>query len=209
MPPCPPVLTVTNNCDSTGRTASDLIINLLRWTNPKNFCDGSDDTRRYEIFYANTEGGTFSKIQTITNINDTTLLHQNPITKAVAGCYYVVAIDSVGNRSRPSNTVCLDNCPIYELPNAFTPNGDGDNEVFKPMKSRYISRVEFKVFNRWGQLVFETTKPELNWDGKNLKGEDLIQSTYFYSCKVFEQRLSGEVLSQKLLTGYIELVKGN
>ena len=209
VPPCPPVLTVTNNCDSTGRTASDLIINLLRWTNPKNFCDGSDDTRKYEIFYANTEGGTFSRIQTITNINDTTLLHQNPVTKAVAGCYYVVAIDSVGNKSRPSNTVCLDNCPIYELPNAFTPNGDGDNEIFKPMKSRYISRVEFKAFNRWGQLVFETANPELNWDGKNLKGEDLTQATYFYSCKVFEQRLSGEVLSQKLLTGYIELIKGN
>ncbi len=209
VPPCPPVLTVTNNCDSTGKTSVDLIINLLRWTNPKNTCLGSEDVTKYEVFYADTEGGAFSKIQTITRINDTTLLHQNPITKAVAGCYYIVAIDSVGNRSRPSNTVCLDNCPIYVLPNAFTPNGDGDNEVFKPIKSRYISKVEFKVFNRWGQLIFETNNPELNWDGKNAKGDDMTQGTYFYSCKVFEKRLIGEILSTKLLSGYIELIKGN
>ncbi len=209
VPPCPPVLTVTNACDTTGKTAADLIINLLRWTNPKNQCIGSEDVTKYEIFYADTEGASFSKIQTITNIRDTTLLHQNPITKAVAGCYYVVAFDSIGNRSRPSNTVCLDNCPIYILPNAFTPNGDGDNEVFKPIRMRYISKVEFKVFNRWGQVVFETNKPELNWDGKNTKGDDLTQGTYFYSCRVYEQRVNGEVLNPKVLSGYIELIKGN
>ena len=209
VPPCPPVLSVTNGCDSTGKTVADLIVNLLRWTNPKNNCIGSEDVTKYEILYADTEGSPFSKIQTITRINDTTLLHQNPTTRAVAGCYYVIATDSVGNRSRPSNTACLDNCPIYVLPNAFTPNADGDNDVFKPMKARYISKVEFKVFNRWGQLVFETTNPELNWDGKNAKGEDMTQGTYFYSCKVFEKRLVGDVLSPKLLSGYIELIRGN
>jgi gliding motility-associated-like protein len=209
VPPCPPVLTVTNNCDSTGKTGVDQIINLLRWTNPKNSCQGSEDVAKYEVFYADTEGGAFSKIQTITRTTDTTLLHQNLATKAVAGCYYVVAIDTVGNRSRPSNSICLDNCPIYLLPNAFTPNGDGDNEIFKPIKSRYIAKVEFKVFNRWGQLIFETDKPELNWDGKNTKGDDVTQGTYFYSCKVFEQRLSGLILNAKILSGYIELIKGN
>jgi gliding motility-associated-like protein len=208
VPPCPPVLTVTNNCDSTGKTSVDLLINQLRWTNPKNNCLGSEDVAKYEVFYADTEGGAFSRIRTVTNIRDTTLQHQNPTTKAVAGCYYVVAIDTIGNRSRPSNTICLDNCPIYSLPNAFTPNGDGDNEQFKPIKLRYISKVEFKVFNRWGQLVFETAKPELNWDGKDAKGNDLTQGTYFYSCRVYEQRVNGEVLSPKLLSGYIELIKG-
>jgi hypothetical protein len=63
--------------------------------------------------------------------------------------------------------------------------------------------------NRWGQVVFETNKPELNWDGKNLKGEDVTQGTYFYSCRVYEQRVNGEVLNPKVLSGYIELIKGN
>ena len=127
----------------------------------------------------------------------------------MAGCYYVTALDSVGNESRPSNIICLDNCPFYELPNAFTPNGDGENDKFTPrkMRIRFISRVEFKVYNRWGGLVFETNKPSLDWNGQNLSGAELAEGTYFYTCLVFEKRLTGEVLNPKILRGYIELVR--
>ncbi len=209
VPPCPPKLVITNNCDSTGRTAETAIFNLLRWTNPKNNCKGSEDLAKYTIYYANTEGGQFQKIGTITNIKDTTLSHQNVLTHSVAGCYYVTATDSIGNESPRSNVFCVDNCPFYLLPNAFTPNGDGDNEVFKPINLRFIAKVEFKVFNRWGQLVFETTDPLLNWNGKNAKGDALADGTYFYTCQVFEQRVAGAVLSGKPLNGYIELIRGN
>ena len=209
VPPCPPKLVITNNCDSTGRTAETAIFNLLRWTNPKNNCKGSDDLAKYHVYYADTEGAPFSKIATITVINDTILSHQNVINHSVAGCYYVTALDSVGNESPRSNTFCVDNCPYYLLPNAFTPNGDGDNELFKPINLRFIAKVEFKVFNRWGQLVFETDNPLLNWDGKNTTGDALADGTYFYTCKVFEQRVSGATLSSKILNGYIEMIRGN
>jgi gliding motility-associated-like protein len=207
VPPCPPVLTVTNNCDSTGRTDVTALFNLLRWTNPKNNCIGSEDVVRYNLFYASTEGGNFQQIATVSRLNDTIFNHQNPQTRAVAGCYYVTAQDSIGNISRRSNTVCMDNCPVYFLPNAFTPNNDGDNDIFKPMNLRYIAKVEFKVFNRWGGLVFETDKPNLDWKGQNLKGEDLANGTYFYTCKVFEERVAGAVLSGKAFNGYIELIR--
>ena len=207
VPPCPPVLNISNNCDTTGQADISSIINMLRWTNPTYTCKRSDDVAKYTVFYADTEGGAFSKIATINNVKDTTFIHQNPITKAVAGCYYVTASDSIGNESRRSNVICLDNCPVYILPNAFTPNSDGDNDVYKPIRSRYISKVNFKVFNRWGQLVFETENPDLNWDGKLNKGDDLNQSTYYYTCYIYEQRVNGVVLNPKILSGYIELIK--
>ena len=207
VPPCPPVLMVSNNCDSTGRTIEAAIINLLRWTNPRNNCKGSEDVVRYNIYYADTEGGAFRRITTINNINDTTFLHKDG--NKVSGCYAVTALDSIGNESRRSNVICVDNCPIYLLPNTFTPNEDKQNDLFKPINLRYIAKVDFKVFNRWGELVFQTENPLLEWNGQNLKGTDLSEGTYFYKCLVYEQRVAGIVLSPKVLSGYIELIRGN
>ncbi len=56
-------------------------------------------------------------------------IHKN--LPSFAGCYYVTAVDRSGNESRPSNTVCKDNCPYYELPNVMTPNADGKNDLFE------------------------------------------------------------------------------
>jgi gliding motility-associated-like protein len=207
VPPCPPVLTVTNNCDSTGRTTEAAIINALQWSNPRLTCRGSEDAVKYNLYYTDTEGGQYRRLITLNDINQTSYLHKEG--KKVSGCYYITALDSIGNESRRSNVVCLDNCPIYVLPNAFTPNGDGENDKFKPRNTRYISKVTFQVFNRWGQLVFETTDPQLNWDGTNQKGTDLAEGTYFYKCSVFEERVTGEVLNPKILSGYIELLRGN
>ena len=207
VPPCPPVLTVTNGCDSTGVISENDIKNKLNWTNPAKTCKGSEDAVKYNVYYADTEGGAFRRLETINDINKTNTEHKEG--NSVAGCYYVTALDSVGNESRPSNIICLDNCPFYELPNAFTPNGDGENDKFTPrkMRIRFINKVEFKVYNRWGGLVFETNKPSLDWNGQNLSGADVAEGTYFYTCLVFEKRLTGEVLNPKILRGYIELVR--
>jgi gliding motility-associated-like protein len=209
VPPCPPVLTVVNECDSTGIISESELKNRLIWTDPEKACKNSNDIIRFEVFYANTEGGKFELIETINNPNRFNTEHKNG--DAIAGCYYVRAIDSVGNQGRASNTVCVDNCPYYALPNAFTPNGDNENDLFRPVKyrTRYISKVDFKVFNRWGQMVFETSKPQLEWNGQNLVGSDLAEGTYFYKCLVFEKRVGGETLSPKILSGYIELIRGN
>ena len=102
----------------------------------------------------------------------------------------------------------MDNCPSYTLPNTFTPNGDGANDLFIPYPYRFIARVEMNIFNLWGQLVFTTENPDLNWDGTNLSGKDLAEGTYFYTCKVFEERVEGVVESPELLSGYIELIRG-
>ena len=71
----------------------------------------------------------------------------------------------------------------------------------------FVDQVEFQVFNRWGQVVFETNDPHLNWNGTNLKGEDLAEGTYYYTCLVYEQRVEGTILSSVKLSGFIELIR--
>ncbi len=207
--PCPPVLDVQNVCDGGGGVdCSDesTLFNTLTWTNPIETCAETDDVVGYRIYYAPLEDAEFTLIA---NIDDSRLLrfeHQ-PETGGIAGCYAVTAVDTFGNESQRSNMVCVDNCPFYELPNAFTPNGDGQNDLFVPTEYCFIESVEFQVFNRWGQLVFETNDPLLNWNGENLRGDELPSGTYFYRGKVFERRVAGITPAPGQLSGYIELIR--
>ena len=66
-----------------------------------------------------------------------------------------------------------------DMPNAFSPNGDGINDIYKA-KEGYKSLVQFKaaIYNRWGQKLFEWTDPADGWDGK-FKGKDVAEGVYF------------------------------
>ena len=66
-----------------------------------------------------------------------------------------------------------------EMPNAFSPNGDGINDVYKA-KDGYRSLVEFQayIFNRWGQKLYEWTDPTGGWDGR-FNGKDVKEGVYF------------------------------
>lgn len=65
------------------------------------------------------------------------------------------------------------------LPSAFTPNGDGLNDVFRLTKLKYQKLVEFAVYNRWGQKVFYTNNSEIGWDG-TFNGTPQDMGTYHY-----------------------------
>jgi len=204
IPPCPPILMVTNDCPTAvDSRPAETFQNFLTWNNPNNSC--ADDVTGYNIFYAPMEGEEFSLIETHTNAEDTTYAHTPGLS--IAGCYTVTAIDSVGNESIMSNIECVDNCPIYILPNVFTPNEDGKNDNFVPFPYRFIERIELKIYNRWGGLVFETSDPDINWDGTNLEGKDLAEGVYYYGCEVFEQRLNGTTQRNKGLSGYIHIIR--
>lgn len=206
VPPCSPELTVENDCERLSEIDEiEVLFNNLSWTNPILNCEDSDDTDGYNVYYARSALSPFELIATINNAGTTTFQHNTEF--GLAGCYRITALDSIGNESAPGNTVCLDNCPAYKLPNVFTPNADGSNDIFKPILNRFVNNIEFKVFNRWGNLVFESSEPLINWDGKSTGGQDLADGTYFYTCKVFEERLEGIIQSSTLLSGYIELLR--
>ena len=98
--------------------------------------------------------------------------------------------------------------PVYELPNTFTPNGDGFNDVFVPMRITpdLITHVKMHIFNRWGRTVFDTDDIFINWDGRVAgSGQPCSPGTYFYVCDVEMTTPEGPVT--KRLQGVIMIVR--
>ena len=93
-----------------------------------------------------------------------------------------------------------------EFPNAFSPNGDGINDIYKA-KEGYKSIVEFHayIFNRWGQKLFEWTDPAKGWDGK-FHGKDVADGVYFVLVKAkgADGRKYNIHKDVNLLRGYVE-----
>ncbi len=192
--PCPPVLQVEKNCNES--------FNQLNWGFPDNEC--GIDAIQYEVYYTPVEGMEFELLATITDPADSSYLHGNLFS--IAGCYAVVAVDSFMNFSSFSNVVCVDNCPEYELPNVFTPNGDMENDRVVPISNKYVESVEVIIYNRWGSVVYETTDVNINWDGTHgASGSPVPEGVYYYVCLVTEVRLAG--LETRKLTGFIHLFR--
>jgi gliding motility-associated-like protein len=196
VPPCKPILDIYTDCEQ--------VANELGMYLPYDSC--SYDAVKYYIFYTPAGADYTELIDSVDYmVNDTTyFLHEDIST--VVGCYYVTAIDSVGNISEMSDVVCVgyDACPVYELPNVFTPNGDATNPLFVPMGVKHdnpynpkanVSRVEMNIFNRWGKTMFTTTDPEIRWDGKNQNNNaDCAVGVYYYVCDVYIITLEGETM---------------
>ena len=197
-PPCQPTLTMNNDCER--------IKNSLFWTNPNTYC--SNDALKYFIYFEFTKDGPLQVIDSVLNINTTTYSHQFLFDGAtsVAGCYAVTAMDSTGNESPVITKQCVDNCPIHDLPNIFTPNGDGMNDFFKPLiPYRYVKDVNIEIYNRWGTLMFKTTDPDIMWDGRNISNKKMCpDGVYFYICTFNEIRVDG--ITPHVSKGFIQLI---
>lgn len=206
IPPCPPKLTVSNICNN-GSEIIDLeeLINTLAYSRPNADCNETDDVEGYYIYFSEIKDGQLLKIDSIYDESVNRYEHE-PI-RGISGCYAVSAFDPNGNESELSNIVCVDNCPAYELPNTFTPNNDGANELFVPIVNRFIERIDFHVYNQWGNEVFDTNDPLIQWNGTNYAGNELSEGTYYYTCRVFEQRVIGNIEGNSLLKGYINILR--
>lgn len=80
------------------------------------------------------------------------------------------------------------------VPNIFTPNGDGQNDVFTLETEAVLgSCTDMFVYNRWGQKVFESFAGDLVWTGRNFAGEECVTGTYFYVIKVKDLEFTGDV----------------
>ena len=88
-----------------------------------------------------------------------------PFRQAIYTVRYTVT-DSFGCQSTAQRPVNIYTSCYLAVPTAFTPNGDGKNDVFGVANAIKAENLEFIVFNRWGQMVFKTTNWKQGWDGK-------------------------------------------
>jgi gliding motility-associated-like protein len=71
------------------------------------------------------------------------------------------------------------------VPNAFTPNNDGNNDILK-VRGRWISKLQFVVYNRWGQEMFTTTDLNNGWNGVFLSTP--FPTLYIYTVKRLDSK---------------------
>ncbi len=110
-----------------------------------------------------------------------------------AGQLYYTMVATNGSVTSTSAMVELQLSPAVYVPDAFSPNGDSQNDFFE-LKGRFIKEINLSVFNRWGEPVFHSTDMTKQWDGK-VNGGDAPVGTYAYTLEVTGQK--GEVLKQK------------
>ncbi|MBN1598133.1 MAG: gliding motility-associated C-terminal domain-containing protein [Bacteroidales bacterium] len=201
VPPCSPVLIVTSECDSVPEEGG---YNYLSWSWPDDSCS-NEDVIAFIVYSRDSLTGEFEVIDTLNADRWNTIdFPEGSIEK----CYAVTAIDSVRNES-PKLPVCVYNlCALYRLPNIFTPNSDGiHDELLSWNLNNYIKRVNMKIYNRFGKLVFETNDPDIHWDGRNKENDKLVTSgVYYYICDVYEPRITGQIITT--LTGFIHVYSG-
>jgi gliding motility-associated-like protein len=108
------------------------------------------------------------------------------------------------------DTIVVDfrRCTVFNafLPNAFSPNGDGINDAFRPFLPPDVTIIDytFRVFDRWGNLVFETDQIDREWDG-TFRGNLLPQGVFLYFIHVRYQDDFGEDVAQ--LSGDVLLTR--
>ena len=101
------------------------------------------------------------------------------------GTYYVSATDSCNvvhsDTISVKTHVCTERYCILEFPNAFTPNGDNHDDLFRPVYNGVFSDYKLNVYNRWGQIVYTSNDITAGWDGL-LDGTKAEMGTYFFYC---------------------------
>ena len=133
------------------------------------------------------------------NTGDTT--HEIQINDE--GLYSVYVTSGQDCKSADSVTVLWGQSAFY-LPNAFTPNGDGLNDEFKPVqKYDFVNTYHLSIFSRWGEMIFETSDINQGWDG-SYKGNPSQQGSYIYKI-VYTAWPNKE--ERKVVTGGVMLVR--
>jgi len=83
-------------------------------------------------------------------------------------------------RSKGDTVIIVNEIPtMVIIPNIFSPNGDGINDVFS-IKATGISNFDCQVYDRWGIFLHEWTGLDGGWDGKGKNGNNETDGTYFY-----------------------------
>ena len=132
-------------------------------------------------------------------------IHEFPENEALYNVT-LIAISDQGCRDTSTVPVKVVEEEVYFIPNSFTPNGDDINQVFKPEFSTGISFEDYSmvIFNRWGQVVFESNNINHGWNGTyGENGEALLSGMYIWKI-VLKSKPTGKMIR---LSGQVNLLK--
>ncbi|MGD0582054.1 MAG: T9SS type B sorting domain-containing protein [Bacteroidales bacterium] len=207
-------LLAINNCgipSETSNVAGNIVLELsdegyilkLRWNSYTSWNGGISDYR----IYMNTGSGfelktVLSPGDTVSNIDYHDLMNMVSDTSL---CFYVEANEvtnqyGITGKSR-SNTVCMPGIEKITVPNAFTPDNDNLNDLFRPVLSFTPSEYQLIITDRQNNKLFETSDPLQSWDGTK-GGSVLPRDVYLWFLRV--KTPSGKIISK---TGTISIVK--
>jgi gliding motility-associated-like protein len=119
------------------------------------------------------------------------------------GLHYTVRVFNEANCSDTAGLIIkvFATLPTVFVPTAFTPNGDGRNDVVKPIAVGMRKIEYFNIYNRWGDMVFTTTTNEHGWDGR-IGGREQGTNTYVWTVKAVD--FTGKAYFQK---GFVTLIR--
>ena len=147
------------------------------------------DTASFEFLYA--DSGTFTL----------TLIAYNDVT----GCTDTMMLE---------NGIYVEPTSLINVPNVFTPNGDGINDMFPidpvgnnffPFEIRNIYDFKGEIYNRWGEKVYQWTQPLAGWDGRSTSGLDLKAGTYYFV--ITAKGVDGDSVTDYELKGDVTMIK--
>jgi hypothetical protein len=237
LPPKPQDVDCEKYFENTGCNITEVFSNTLNWNKPPDpGCQ--EDISSYAIYYAARVGDEFKKLPVV--VKDTFFVHTN-LPSFAGCYKIAAVDRAGNESEELSEPICFDNCPYYELPNVFTPNNDKCNDFFSAYSTRsigeggtsdcekqkflssnqikelqkrcarFVRRVNFTVFNRWGGVVysFESGGERtiyIDWDGKDNGGTDLATGTYYYEAQVTFDVVDPAKATQ-LFKGWVQLIR--
>ena len=201
-------LTITANGCTSSQTMQDLVCVSEYPDAQFNFSPGQPDILNPEVQfdnqsnYATQYAWSFGDASAASGETDP--LHT---FDAVAETYEVCLIAS--NDEYCADTVCInvtiEDLLIYYIPNSFSPDGNSFNQLFKPVFTTGFDPFDFNflIFNRWGQIIWESNDPELGWDGVGPNGKLVESGTYVWRVE-FKSIKNDERLVE---TGHVNLLR--
>jgi large repetitive protein len=191
-------ITDNNGCEIVKNiTVADSSVNVLALFSFIN------DGLNYSFTNQSTNAGTY-----YWSFGDGTSLNTqvNPSHEYINEGNYTVSLIAVNNTySTCTDTFYVD---IFaetvfepEIPNVFTPNGDGINDVFY-VAGKGIKSSSCEIYNRWGELIYKWDKPTSGWSGRTFSGHPVSDGVYYYLISITDYKGS-----KHSYNGYVLLVR--
>jgi len=117
---------------------------------------------------------------------------------------YTVEVEKCGVVEMREVEVTVEDCPCsVKIPNAFTPNGDGRNDVFSVIYDCLLADFRLSVYDRWGKLIFNSNDPDVGWEG-TIEGRAAPSAVYIYRYQYLQR---GSNREQQVKIGDVSLIR--